>query len=417
MVKRWNDVKDRLYQLYCIERLTLDEVRTKLREEVGFEASWVHCSTIFQGVLTLIYSSLRAYKNQIKKWQWRTYRGSSEAVRAVTRKKQKRTALQQISRLSEPASDLVQETQNAPCGLPSPVQLTLDAQLFAAVRNCNADSVEELLCKGASLTAADYNGSTPLHITSTILVPSNSWMKRETVRKLLRRGADTNVLNIDRKSPFHLLISIHQESLGFFLFSIEDFLSHGADVATPTADGRMPLQVLLNTLLCWLKALQLFTLDGQDFWHRWQLVFERFLDGANPRSVTVMLVPILESLMQKNAWSNKSNDAKLATALFNAGRGSIWRGAEGFRRITKSTDLESREVQDELLTTLSMFFAKTSNPARQSSLGPGTSPGAGFGAGYRRLQQADRSQRSSSGSGSSRSPWLSTQLLPGECLV
>lgn len=63
-----------------------------------------------------------------------------------------------------------------------------------------ADTVRLLVKHGADVSVQDETDSTPLHLAAL-------YGSSETVRILLKRGADVNILDGNRKTPLHLASS------------------------------------------------------------------------------------------------------------------------------------------------------------------------------------------------------------------
>ena len=109
--------------------------------------------------------------------------------------------------------------------------------LFAAAWWGNADILEDLVGHGADPNEGDRG--TPLHMAVDVLVrgvegnPGRARRRLQTVKELLRLGADPNVAAADGTTPLHIVLK-KEYDVGVFKL----LLDHGANPDLPGKDGR-----------------------------------------------------------------------------------------------------------------------------------------------------------------------------------
>ncbi len=109
--------------------------------------------------------------------------------------------------------------------------------LFAAAWWGNAEIIPDLVKHGADLN--EVVGATPLHMAVDVLnrgvegKPERARHRVQTLRELLRLGADPNIAAFDGRTPLHTALEKEYEVDVFKLL-----LTHGADPDVPRKDGR-----------------------------------------------------------------------------------------------------------------------------------------------------------------------------------
>jgi ankyrin repeat protein len=109
--------------------------------------------------------------------------------------------------------------------------------LFAAAWWGNADIIEDLVENGDNPN--QVVGATPLHMALDVLYrgvdghPKLARHRLETVKELLRLGANPNIAAVDGTTPLHLVIAKEYDVEVFKLL-----LKHGANPDVPGKDGR-----------------------------------------------------------------------------------------------------------------------------------------------------------------------------------
>lgn len=121
--------------------------------------------------------------------------------------------------------------------------------LHMAVSLSHLEMVKLLLRNRSSLSEHDIEGNTPLHLA--LLLPFTAKTSQQLLMSLLEAGADVNAPNKLSKTPFQHLLDLNYPQVIFhpnvalYITTTLVFLKHGAQVAQPFADGRMPIDVFL----------------------------------------------------------------------------------------------------------------------------------------------------------------------------
>ena len=107
------------------------------------------------------------------------------------------------------------------------------------------DTVRLLIRNGADVTARDSTDSTPLHHAS-------SKGSAITVDLLLQHGADVNAQNENRSTPLHLAASSRLALEGTV---VRLLLRNGANIGAKDCEGRTPLEIALSEGNSWISKL------------------------------------------------------------------------------------------------------------------------------------------------------------------
>ncbi|KAH9014388.1 ankyrin repeat-containing domain protein [Lactarius pseudohatsudake] len=110
-----------------------------------------------------------------------------------------------------------------------------------------ADTVRLLIRHGADVMARDDTHSTPLHLASS------KWSV-ETIEQLIEHGADVNAQNGNQSTPLHLAASSRLAVKGNVVRSL---LKHGADIDAKDGEGRTPVQIASSEGHFWIAKLLL----------------------------------------------------------------------------------------------------------------------------------------------------------------
>jgi len=108
--------------------------------------------------------------------------------------------------------------------------MSLDEELFEAVKKGDIDKVRELLRRGASVKARNEYGGTPLHYAALR-------GHVDVARLLLERGADVNAKSMYDATPLHVAAFVGYADVARIL------LEHGADPGIRNRDGKTPLDI------------------------------------------------------------------------------------------------------------------------------------------------------------------------------
>ncbi|KAJ5551563.1 ATPase inhibitor IATP mitochondria [Penicillium sp. DV-2018c] len=149
----------------------------------------------------------------------------------------------------------------------------------------NVEAAEALLDAGADIEARSRVGNTPL------ILGVHGWVRSDTISMttlLLKRGADTNAVNMSKVSALHCALIAPDGRL------CEMLLSHGADPEARTLRGKTPLH----------KALQ----------------FNSYCSTGNPDSSTGSLEQV--KLLLKRGVDVEAKDEVGDTPLHEAARGA-----------------------------------------------------------------------------------------------
>jgi hypothetical protein len=109
--------------------------------------------------------------------------------------------------------------------------------MFAAVWWGNADIIEDLVTYGADIN--EVVGATPLHAAVDLLhrgttrAPALARRRMQTLRELLRLGANPNIAAVNGSTPLHTVL---EKSYDVSVFTL--LLQHGANPDLPGKDGR-----------------------------------------------------------------------------------------------------------------------------------------------------------------------------------
>ena len=121
----------------------------------------------------------------------------------------------------------------------------LDPEFRQSRTDAKLDTVRLLIKNGADVTARDGTHSTPLHLAS-------SKGSAETVNTLIQHGADVNAQNESRSTPLHLAASSYLALEGTI---VRLLIRHGANIDAKDSEGRTPLEIALSEGNSWIAKL------------------------------------------------------------------------------------------------------------------------------------------------------------------